>query len=271
MFIPLNINNANKIDVWPNVLIAGDTAGIFYLLSRLSHLEANIFLADTGVKGVTPVEFRCGRSRKPDSANVYYDFFEGQGSIGAGIIRRMNFLLGTSCARHTGEWAKAFRVPSAYMELAEDMITLEFEGASPGPEGYDHGPAGCTISEILSRFIYSPGRKYIEETYRACIDRSGASRIVPATFNGDIPPRIIPLETPYSTWDDIHEVLGDDETIVQDIPGNVEKLKVSSIPGGVKMIELGVPELHVLRAERDGSMRFLELTGDLSRVFDGIF
>jgi hypothetical protein len=48
MFIPLTINQ--RREGLPNVLVAGDTAGIFYLLSHLTALEINVFLADTGIR-----------------------------------------------------------------------------------------------------------------------------------------------------------------------------------------------------------------------------
>jgi hypothetical protein len=77
---------------------------------------------------------------------------------------------------------------------------------------------------------------------------------------------ILPEETPYSAWDDAGEVLGPGETLTLD------GRRITTFTGkeGIRLIELGVPELHVLRICGKESERYVELTGDATRVFDGI-
>jgi len=127
MFIPLTINQ--RREGLQNVLIAGDTAGIFYLLSHLTALELNVFLADTGIS--RPLrEFPCHRGASKDRANVYYDFFDG--GIGAGIPRRMDAVLTTSC--DLKRWTRRFEVPAVHLWQDASGTWLEFEGTAERPK-----------------------------------------------------------------------------------------------------------------------------------------
>ncbi|HTX44526.1 MAG TPA: hypothetical protein VMC61_07315, partial [Methanocella sp.] len=159
MFIPLTINQ--RREGLPNVLIAGDTAGIFYMLSHLTALELNVFLADTGIR--RPLrEFPRHRAGSKDRANVYYDFFDGR--IGSGVVRRMDAALTTSC--DLKRWTRGFQVPAIHLWQDASGTWLEFEGASPDIRGND-------IGRLVSRFIGARG-PYECASAQALIDREGA-------------------------------------------------------------------------------------------------
>jgi len=117
MFIPLTINQ--RRDGLQNVLIAGDTAGIFYALAELTSIPLNIFLADTGIS--RPLrEFPCHRGAEADKANVYYDFFDGR--IGAGIIRRMDCVITPSNIDYVTEACKAYGIPLSVLKLQSGEV-----------------------------------------------------------------------------------------------------------------------------------------------------
>ena len=173
MFIPLTINNALRGESWPNVLIAGDTAGIFYLLSMASSLEANIFLADTGIK--KPLrEFPCHRGDTKDRANVYYDFFDGR--IGAGIVRRMDAIL---CASYDlKRWSRLFQVPSACIWHDASGSWAEFEGATPALPCQGEGSA---MTGLIAGFVRACRGVYGYSTVRVLVNKQGEVQAFPAT------------------------------------------------------------------------------------------
>jgi hypothetical protein len=255
MFIPLTINNALKGESWPNVLIAGDTAGVFYLLSMASSLEANIFLADTGIK--KPLrEFPCHRGDMKDQANVYYDFFDGR--IGAGIVRRMDAIM---CASYDlKRWARLFQVPAACVWHDASGTWLEFEGTSPAKPD-----AGGSMAGMVAGFVKSCGGSYERSTIRALVDKDGGISLFPSVNNWPEKEKLVPEESTYSAWDDVNELLEGGQWL------SLESGVIESPMEDRKLIELGVPELDVLAVSKTGETRYIELTGDLARVFDGLF
>lgn len=259
MFIPLTINNALKGESWPNVLIAGDTAGIFYLLSMASSLEANIFLADTGIK--KPLrEFPCHRGDMKDRANVYYDFFDGR--IGAGIVRRMDALL---CASYDlKRWARLFQVPAATVWHDASGTWLEFEGAAPQAHEAINPGSGAMVA-VVGSFIKACRGYYECQTTRALIDKAGVVQTFPESGSWPIKNKLVPEESTYSAWDDVNDLLQGGHWL------SLENDIIEPPMEGRKLIELGIPELDVLAVGSAEETRYVELTGDLARVFDGLF
>ena len=257
MFIPLTINNALRGESWPNVLIAGDTAGIFYLLSLASSLEANIFLADTGIK--KPLrEFPCHRGDTKDRANVYYDFFDDR--IGAGIVRRMDAIL---CASYDlKRWSRLFQVPSACIWHDASGSWAEFEGNAPVAPCPAEGGA---MTGLIASFVGACRGLYVRSTVRVLVSTSGEIQAFPVAGSWHGNDKLVPEESTYSAWDGVNEVL--------------ERGQWLSLENGIieppmeerKLIELGIPELDVLSVGGQGETRYIELTGDLARVFDGLF
>ena len=257
MFIPLTINNALKGESWPNILIAGDTAGIFYLLSMASSLEANIFLADTGIK--KPLrEFPCHRGDVKDRANVYYDFFDGR--IGAGIVRRMDAIL---CASYDlKRWTRLFQVPSACIWHDDSGSWAEFEGAMPVMPC--QGEGGAMIG-LVAGFVRECRGLYRHSTVRVQVNKLGEIHAFPAAGSWHGSQKLLPEESTYSAWDDVNEVLAKGQWL------SLENGIIEQPMEERKLIELGIPELDVLFVGCTGETRCIELTGDLARVFDGLF
>jgi hypothetical protein len=249
MFIPLTINQ--RREGLPNVLIAGDTAGIFYLLSHLTALELNIFLADTGIR--RPLrEFPCHRGTSKDRANVYYDFFDGK--IGAGVVRRMDAALTTSC--DLKKWTRGFRVPAVHLWQDASGTWLEFEGLRPEVDKN-------AIGALLSGFIKKSGGRYKCNSSQALLDRDGAIHDFPAVeqWEGE---KLTPQESGFSAWDRVSDLLKDGGWLALD-DGVLDKSE------NRRLLEIGIPELDVVLLERSGEKKYVELTGDLARVFDGLF
>ncbi len=253
MFIPLTINQHR--DGLKNVLIAGDTAGIFYLLNHIKGLEVNVFLADTGIR--RPLrEFPCHRDTGKDRANVYYDFFDG--GIGGGIVRRMDYVLTSSL--DLSRLTKSFLVPAIHLYQDGAGTWLRTEGYVPRPEI-------SKIGDILQGFVQANLTFYREdpEGY-ACkihIDLDGAVHMHPARDTWNKKPRKV-TETTYSAWDRAGDILKPGEAIkYQDQLIGPEEER--------RLIELGIPELHTLSVKKgEGKYELRELTGDLARVLDGL-
>ena len=249
MFIPLTINQ--RREGLPNVLIAGDTAGIFYLLSHLTALELNVFLADTGIR--RPLrEFPCHRGASKDRANVYYDFFDG--GIGAGIPRRMDAVLTTSC--DLKPWTRRFQIPAMHLWQDASGTWMEFEGVAVKP---DNG----TIGSLLGEFIAGHKKRYVRASSQMLLDKESKLHAFPAVEKWD-DGKVSPEESTFSAWDRACDLLKDGERLL---------MRDDAIDSGEerRLIELGVPELDVAIIERSGKQRYVELTGDLARVFDGLF
>lgn len=249
MFIPLTINQ--RREGLPNVLIAGDTAGIFYLLSHLTGFELNVFLADTGIR--RPLrEFPCHRGASKDRANVYYDFFDG--GIGAGIPRRMDVVLTTSC--DLKRWTRHFQVPATHLWQDASGTWLEFEGVDLSPEKR-------TVGGLLGEFMASARKRYVPASFQALLDKDGALHAFPAVEKWESD-KISPDESTFSAWDRACDLLkkGEKLAIGESVVDHSEERR---------LIELGVPELDVVAIERSGKEKYVELTGDLARVFDGLF
>jgi len=257
MFIPLTINQ--RRDGLPNVLIAGDTAGIFYLLSMLTAYELNVFLADTGIR--KPLrDFPCHRGESTDRANVYYDFFDGR--IGAGIVRRMDVALTTSC--DLKQWTRLFKLPAIHAWQDASGTWLEFEGVQPelGPQDMANK---STVAGLISGFINAARGDYRCAASRALVDREGAVHAFPAVEKWEARKKLVPGETTFSAWDRAGEVLKKGESAAID-----ENVTIDH-DVDVRLIELGVPELDVLAVKTPKETKYVELTGDLPRVFDGLF
>jgi hypothetical protein len=248
MFIPLTINQ--RREGLPNVLIAGDTAGIFYLLSHLTALELNIFLADTGIR--RPLrEFPSHRGQAKDRANVYYDFFDG--GIGAGIPRRMDVVLTTSC--DLKRWTRRFRIPAVHLWQDASGTWMEFEGT-------DSAPKDGSVGGLLSGFITGKDR-YVQSSSQALLDKDGALHLFPSVEKWESE-KLVPEESTFSSWDRAGDILKGCKWIVLEegvADHNEER----------RLIELGVPELDVVLMECYGEKKCVELTGDLARVFDWLF
>ncbi|WP_174591465.1 hypothetical protein [Methanocella conradii] len=250
MFIPLTINQ--RREGLPNVLIAGDTAGVFYLLSHMTDRDLNIFLADTGIK--RPLrEFPCHHREARDRANVYYDFFDGK--IGGGIVRRMDVALTTSC--DLKRWTRGFRVPSAHLSQDTSGTWIEFEGVHPSE--VSKNPIGGLISGLIN------GRHeaYRCATSRALIDREGVAHALPSIEQWP-DEKMAVEESTFSAWDRLGDLLKDGWRLTFD--GRAIEGKDDT-----RLVELGIPELGVVVFERMEKRKCVELTGDLARVFDGLF
>lgn len=253
MFIPLTINQ--RRDGLPNVLIAGDTAGIFYLLSLLTAFELNIFLADTGIR--KPLrDFPCHRGESSDRANVYYDFFDGR--IGAGIVRRMDVVLTTSC--ELKRWTRDFKTPAIHAWQDASGTWLEFEGCQP--EMLSAGKNA--VSGLVSNFINASRGYYRPASARALVDREGVVHVFPSIEQWEAREKLVPEESTFSAWDRASDVLKKGESLVTE-NGAI------GYDEDVRLIEVGVPELDVTPIEAGGETKYVELTGDLARVFDGLF
>jgi hypothetical protein len=248
MFIPLTINQ--RREGLPNVLIAGDTAGIFYMLSHLTSLESNVFLADTGIR--RPLrEFPCHRADSKDRANVYYDFFDGR--IGAGIVRRMDVALTTSC--DLKRWTRGFEVPAVHLWQDASGTWLELEGRQLESRAN-------SVGSLVSGFVCARGPYECAST-QVLIDREGIVHAFPAVEKWERK-KLVLEESTFSAWDRAGDVLKSGERLVLDdeaILSNEDR----------RLIELGVAELDVAKMQSGDKIRYVELTGDLARVFDGLF
>jgi hypothetical protein len=257
MFIPLTINQ--RRDGLPNVLIAGDTAGIFYLLSMLTDHELNVFLADTGIR--KPLrDFPCHRGVSTDRANVYYDFFDGR--IGAGIVRRMDVVLTTSC--DLKQCTRRFKLPAIHAWQDASGTWLEFEGVRTELEPPDMTNKNA-VTGLISGFIEAAHGGYRSAASRALVDKEGAVHAFPAIEKWKAVKKLVPGESTFSAWDRASDVLKKGESIAIDEDVTID------YDVDVRLIELGIPELDVLAEEKPKETKYVELTGDLSRVFDGLF
>lgn len=262
MFIPLNVNEKENANT-PRVLVSGDTAMAFYLLGQIASLNVTIFIADTGIAGTGPAGFRAGNGRRgPDRASVYYDFFDSPSGIGAGIVRRMDAVLLSSGESPLVRWARAFRVPLAVIGRESSGTSVIIEGAPVRL----NSETGCPkLFDVLKSFIEASSAGYSPVSSKAFIDDSGEASFTSGNYSKP-DCMIVPEESPYSAWDKTGDVLKPGETLTLD--GRM----ITAFAGdqGVRLIELGVPELHVLRISGKEKERYMELTGDATRVFDGI-
>lgn len=248
MFIPLT--NSQRLDGLPNVLIAGDTAGIFYLLGHMAALELNVFLADTGI--CRPLrEFPAYREARKDRASVYYDFFDG--GIGAGIPRRMDAVLTTSCDLR--RWTRHFQVPAIHLLQDPRGTLLEFEGVAPRPEG--------SMGSMLGAFLADARHRYVPASFHVLLEKDGGLHAYPSVEKWACR-RLAPAESTLSAWDRASDLLKPGETLAI---GE----EVIDAADGRRLIEAGVPELDVVAIECRGREKYVELTGDLARAFDGLF
>ncbi len=71
-------------------------------------------------------------------------------------------------------------------------------------------------------------------------------------------------ESNFSAWDHSYELLNQGERIM--LEDNTIEYE-----GFHRLIESGVPELDILAIEVVGGTKYVELTNDLARVFDGLF
>jgi hypothetical protein len=268
MFIPLNSVKENG---WPNVLVVGDTASVFFLLSLLSSYKLNVFIADTGVDSSMPLQFRRGEKAAPDVAAAYYDFFDSPYRIGAGVLRRMSLVVYTAGRGYLSGWARRFRVPSAYMKRRPDGAIFEIEGALPdtGSLVGNRTIEGAITAVMLGLLDAAASGRYAASSSILTVEADGSGRAYPPAER-KLPAKVVPEETSYSAWDSVVEVLQPGESAVIDMPDASGPVLVSASPmPGPKLIELGVPELHVLKIEGPQG-RCIELTGDAQRVFDGV-
>ena len=268
MFIPLNSVEDND---WPNILVAGDTASVFYLLGLLSPFKLNVFIADTGVEGRSPLQFRSGRGDRKDTAGAYYDFFEAPCRIGAGILRRFDVLVHTTTDGYLQGWARLLRVPSIYARFhAGGKVTLELEGAVPD-SGCLTGcrDQGAALAEVLLAFVNAAAYgRYRGNFTPVIIDGQGSVQISqPVQLK--MPAMALPEESKYSAWDYVSDLVKHDSSTVIYADGETP-LAISAGAGNTRFIEFGVPELHILRCSRPKD-KYIELTGDVGRVFDGKF
>jgi hypothetical protein len=253
------------------VLVIGDTASVFFLLSLLNSYKLNVFIADTGVDSSLPLQFRRGEKSSPDVAAAYYDFFDSPYRIGSGVLRRMDLVIYTVGRGYLSGWARRFRVPSAFMKRRPDGAIFEIEGALPDMVNLagNRTIEGAMTTIILGLVDAATAGRYAASSSILTVDADGSGRIYPPA-DRKLPPKVVPEETTYSAWDSIAEVLQPGESAVLDMPDASGPVLVSASPTpGPKLIELGVPELHVLKIEGP-NRRCIELTGDRQRVFDDL-
>jgi hypothetical protein len=204
-------------------------------------------------------------------AAAYYDFFDSPYRIGAGVLRRMDLVVYTAGRGYVAGWARRLRVPSAYLKRRPDGAIFEIEGALPDAGGLVgcRTPEGAITTLLLGLTGTARGGHYLESSSVVTIDGDGRGHIFPPADRIHVA-RVVPEETACSAWDSIVEVLGPEESALIDLPDAAGPLRVSASPTpGPKLIELGVPELHVLKIE-GAHERYIELTGDAPRVFDGV-
>jgi hypothetical protein len=268
MFIPLNTVKENG---WPNVLVIGDTASVFFLLSLLSPYKLNVLIADTGVDGSSPLQFRRGAKSSPDVAAAYYDFFDSPYRVGAGVLRRMDLIVYTKSRGYILGWTRRLRVPSVFMKRRPDGAIFEVDGTLPDAGSLTgcRTPEGAIPALLLGLVDAASQGHYSESSSVVTIDGDGRGHVYPPAERKPAA-CIDPDETTFSAWDSVVEVLGPEESIVIDQPDASGPVRVSaSLTPGPKLIELGVPELHILKINGPKE-RYIELTGDSQRVFDGI-
>jgi hypothetical protein len=95
------------------------------------------------------------------------------------------------------------------------------------------------------------------------IDREGIVHAFPAVEKWERK-KLVLEESTFSAWDRAGDVLKSGERLVLDdeaILSNEDR----------RLIELGVAELDVAKMQSGDKIRYVELTGDLARVFDGLF
>jgi hypothetical protein len=162
-------------------------------------------------------------------------------------------------------------VPSAFLKRRPDGAIFEIEGALPDAGGL----VGCRASEgaiaalLLGLTGAARGGHYLESSSIVTIEGDGRGHVYPPAERRPVA-RVVPEETAFSAWDSLVEVLGPEESALIDMPDADGPLRASaSLAPGPKLIELGVPELHVLKITGPRE-RYIELTGDAPRVFDGV-
>jgi hypothetical protein len=298
VFIPLTATTEND---WPSILVVGDTASVFYILGLLSPQRLNVFIADTGVDSTMPLRFRRGVKSAPDVAAAYYDFFDSAERIGAGIIRRMDLVIYAAGRSYFSEWCRRFRVPAVYMRRRPDGVILEVEGSLPESPELEctlpecagcHGPgmrecglpldempcnrsAGYTgrlidetLCQIIMRAVDAASTGYTATYSIIVLEQDGSEHLYPACEK-TLPETVEPAETSLSAWDAVDTVLEPGESLTIGM-GDVEPVRVTAGHGSPKLVEFGVPELHVLKIEGPSGSRYIELDGDVRRVFDGV-
>jgi len=115
---------------------------------------------------------------------------------------------------------------------------------------------------MLGAFITSRG-PYAPESSQALLDKEGELHAFPAVEKWETA-KAEPGESTFSAWDRACDLLKGGERLLRNddaIESGEER----------RLIELGVPELDVVTIERRGKQKYVELTGDLARVFDGLF
>jgi hypothetical protein len=184
---------------------------------------------------------------------VYYDFFDG--CVGAGVVRRMDVALTSSL--DLKRWTRGFRVPAVHLWQDASGTWLEFEGARQDSHG-------GTIGSLVSGLVRSRG-PYELVSSRTLAGRDGAVHAYPdpEVERWDCA-KITPEESTLSAWDLAGDLL--EEGWRLEVNGELFDSRE-----GRKLIELGVGELDVVEVRNDDKIRHVELTGDLARVFDGLF
>jgi hypothetical protein len=157
------------------------------------------------------------------------------------------------------------------MKRRPDGAIFEIEGALPDGAGLTGSRTieGTITAVMLGLVDAAASRRYAASSSIVTIDRDGGGRVYPPAEK-KLPPKVEPQETAYSAWDGIVEVLQPGESAMIDLPDASGPVRVSASPTpGPKLIELGVPELHVIKIEGLNG-RCIELTGDMQRVFDDL-
>ena len=103
-----------------NVLVAGDTAGIFFILSKISEYPINIWLADAGIKRPLS-EIPSHNSKSVDKANVFYDYIT---VVGAGVIRRMDSVITPEDIAGITANCKMYGIPLCSLNEAQGTESL---------------------------------------------------------------------------------------------------------------------------------------------------
>jgi len=165
----------------------------------------------------------------------------------------MDVALTASC--DLKRWTRRFQVPAVHLWQDVSGTWLEFEGVQLDLRGN-------TIGSLVSGFIGARG-PYECTSSQTLVDREGTLHAFPAVEKWDCK-KLVPEESTFSAWDRAGDLLKNGWHLALDdgIIGDSEDRR---------LIELGVAELDVVTLECPGKQRYVELTGDLARVFDGLF
>jgi hypothetical protein len=170
----------------------------------------------------------------------------------------------------SSDWCRFFHVPCVHVKYYANVIQLRFEGIVPRDmDRYECGEEEA-IADLLLSCLRKYGYKYEPGSVTEVeIEPMGVVSMHTGQSENIIRKEpLVPIETNFSAWDDINDILAEGEAISLEIQGHNA---IEHSEEGLKLVEIGVPELHIIKVTGKDASRYIELTGDLMRVFDGIF